>query len=65
MTEAQAAWLRKLRDSAEPLPRPPKSRVGYNCMIKGWTWFAEGSNWREEIKPAGLAALAAHEEKAK
>ena len=65
MTEGQAAWLRKLKDSQISLPRPRKSSVGYNCMVKGWTAWAPGSDWREVITPAGLADLAAHEESQK
>ncbi len=65
MTPAQAAWLRTLRDSAEPVPRPPKTRVGFNCFVYGWTTYAPRSNWREVITPKGLAALEAHEEKSK
>jgi len=61
MTPAQAAWLTKLRDSDISLPRPPKSSVGFNCMVRRWTEWAPYSDWREVITPLGLAALAEYE----
>lgn len=68
MTPAQAAWLRKLRDEG-PHVAYRIGRTGYLCRIKGWAAWAddafETQIWLEHITPAGLAALAEHEERTK
>ena len=62
MTEAQAAWLRKLRDEG-------KQSFAWTYEARdtakaGWTESDPPAIW-ERITPAGIAALAAHEEKVK
>lgn len=68
MTPAQAAWLRKLRDEGPHVAYDIK-KTGYFCRANGWAAWAddplETGDFRESITVAGLAALAAHEEKAK
>jgi hypothetical protein len=64
MTPAQAAWLRKLRDEGmQPLPKT-KTRACRVCWLNGWSMWHEASG-HHSITPAGLAALAAYEEKVK
>lgn len=64
MTDAQAAWLRKLRDEG-PQVCKGRGRTGYLCRINGWASWAgnahEIGDYSESITPAGLAALAEHE----
>jgi hypothetical protein len=70
MKPAQAAWLRKLRDEGPQVFGPPNNRrtSGF-CYKNDWTDLerreASGGCYSYGITPAGLAALAAHEEKAK
>ena len=63
MTEAQAAWLRKLRDDgpqdSDDLFTPHAQAVG--CLGNEWTCWTGDPGDPETITPAGLAALAAHE----
>ena len=65
MTKAQAAWLRKLRDEG-PQAAKGIGKTGYYCRVNEWSaWDGlahETGDWRERITPAGIAALAAHEE---
>jgi hypothetical protein len=63
MTEAQAAWLRKLRDE-EPIGAF-NLMLWVACYGAGWIGYAHPDSGRSAITPAGLAALAAYEEKAK
>jgi hypothetical protein len=59
MTEAQAQWLRKLRDEG---PQAfAYDRAAASCYRFDWT-DCDAQNTREWITPAGLAALAAHEQ---
>lgn len=64
MTEAQAAWLRKLRDEG-PHVAYGIGKTGYNCRVKGWSAWAinahEIGDYSESITHAGIAALAEHE----
>ena len=62
MTEAQAQWLRKLRDEG----RQPFAwtEEGRDTAKAGWTESDPPAFW-EMITPAGLAALAEHEEPTK
>lgn len=60
MTEAQAAWLRKLRDEG-PHEKAPRGNPGIVCSQKSYMrWDPIARVWR--ITNAGLAALAEHEE---
>lgn len=64
MTEAQAAWLRKLRDEG-----PQKADFSYDsplsCVADGWAKIVIGNRgFYAAITPAGLAALASHDEAA-
>lgn len=59
LTEKRRAWLELLRDHS---PAPRRSRVGYDCMILGWTeWVSsaphEDQNFLEQITDAGRAVL--------
>jgi hypothetical protein len=70
MTPARAAWLRKLRDEGPQIIGPPRRKHTTDfCSVMGLTDFerrdASGGWYSYGITPAGLAALAAHEEKAK
>jgi hypothetical protein len=63
MTDAQAAWLRKLRDEG---PQNPKMTtipgMKYWCLTHGLTTlFGKRMRPKHAITPAGLAALAEHE----
>jgi hypothetical protein len=62
MTPAQAAWLRKLRDEGEQYLS--NERYAIDADRKGYV--DKGSTaLMDRITPAGLAALAAYEEKVK
>ena len=63
MTEAQAAWLRKLRDQGPQYIGNVNEKTLRCCDRNGWTTF--GPILCRKSTPAGLAALAAHEEKGK
>jgi len=65
MTEAQAAWLRKLRDEGPQHFNTARHdcRDWRHCYIAEWADF--DANDDDFITPAGLAALAEHEEKGK
>ena len=61
MTEAEAAWLRKLRNEG------PQNLLACDgetstCLVRGWT-STDDNHDLDTITPAGLAALAEHEEK--
>jgi hypothetical protein len=70
MTPAQAAWLRKLRDEGPQVIGPPSNKrtTGF-CTVNGLTDFErrkESGGWYSyAVTPAGLAALAAYEERVK
>lgn len=59
MTEAQAAWLRKLRDEG---PQEHQKLQFFGITNRtGWV-ESIGLGWRRRrITPAGLAALAEHD----
>lgn len=63
MTEAQAQWLRKLRDegpqSVSVLFNDHHQAVG--CLGKEWTEWTGDPDDPERITPTGLAALAEHD----
>ena len=64
MTDKQAAWLRKLRDEG-PQPRPRYGAA--NCVRlfrKGLLTWADDLPDGDQITPAGIAALEAHEKDA-
>ena len=58
MTEAQAQWLRKLRDEGPQMFA--FTEEARDTARAGWT-DSDPPAIREWITPAGLAALAAHE----
>jgi len=58
MTEAQAAWLRKLWDEGDP--RVVFSSEAWVSLHNGW--ISRDAHDVFSITPAGLAALAAYEE---
>ena len=64
MTEAQAAWLRKLRDEG-----PQNGKIDHSSAMislrEGWAAPDEAGWPYHMITPAGLAALAKHEEPSK
>ena len=67
MGDAQAAWLRKLRDEGPQsiqhlFVRHPHAA---GCFGEGWSDWSGDPGSPESITPAGLAALAEHEEKGK
>jgi broad specificity phosphatase PhoE len=63
MTEAQAAWLRKLRDEGpqdiDVLFAAHSQATG--CLAAEWSDWSGDPSDPESITPAGLAALAEHE----
>lgn len=65
MTEAQAAWLRKLRDEGPQNGWKCITEKALPCFSAGWTKNAEGKPHLDQITPAGLAALAEHEDSTK
>ena len=59
MTKAQAAWLRKLRQ--QPMTQGGnENAAAVYCVMNLWSRTNEYGV--DEITPAGIAALAAHEE---
>ena len=62
MTEAQAAWLRKLRDEGpQKRPHGGLASVARKAFLAGLVeWDTPGVS--DRITPAGLAALQQHEE---
>ena len=63
MTDAEAAWLKLLRDQGPQsidLLFQKHSRA-QDCLEKGWSAWSGDPDDGEEITPAGLAALAIKE----
>lgn len=65
MTDAQAAWLKKLKKRVALSPYGQRWRTNTACVERGWVMRAPDAIAWYSITPAGLAALAEHEEKAK
>lgn len=63
MTPAPAAWLRALRDDGPTDIGEVNEKTLRLCDKREWTTF--GPILCRKITPAGLAALAEYEEKAK
>ena len=61
MTEAQAAWLRRLPLNLADLENGIIPREADECLGAGWSDWSGKLSDPEIITPAGLAALAAHE----
>ena len=59
MTEAQAAWLRTLRDEGPEPPRDDNDDLWFDCVRAGWVDITEAA--KDCITTAGLAALAEYE----
>ena len=61
MTEAQAKWLRKLRDEGPQTRRHYDGGTSFRLFHNGWLEWADDLPNGDQITPAGLAALAEHE----